>query len=212
VWELYCSLSICLNLFCFRGSACFAYDKTVINRPITSLGHQEGRRVFWEGPKLFKLCPMVLNYVQLIFTGGLCPPGYGPGHKSTQGWKVSFWESVRRKFSVNSKMNNFVGKILQNKYYDCCYTLLSGTRPKRGYTPICGTATLLRWNWCRNLAAVNCILHWIVLTLSTLHTRNSSCITLLWLHLHHNHKMSTSYHKSGWVSGHQSVAKFLCVL
>ena len=32
VWELCCSLSICLNLFWFRGSACFAYDKTVINQ------------------------------------------------------------------------------------------------------------------------------------------------------------------------------------
>ena len=32
VWELYCSLSICLNLFRFRVSACFAYDKTVINQ------------------------------------------------------------------------------------------------------------------------------------------------------------------------------------
>jgi len=29
---LYCSLSICLNLFRFRVSACFAYDKTVINQ------------------------------------------------------------------------------------------------------------------------------------------------------------------------------------
>jgi len=32
VWELYCSLCICLNLFWLRGSACFAYDKTVINQ------------------------------------------------------------------------------------------------------------------------------------------------------------------------------------
>jgi len=32
VWELYCSLSMCLNLFWFRISACFAYDKTVINQ------------------------------------------------------------------------------------------------------------------------------------------------------------------------------------
>ena len=30
--ELYCLLSICLNLFWFRGGACFAYDKTVINQ------------------------------------------------------------------------------------------------------------------------------------------------------------------------------------
>jgi len=33
-------------------------------------------------------------------------------------------------------MNDFVGKILQNKFYACCYILLSGTRPKRRCTPI----------------------------------------------------------------------------
>ena len=69
----------------------------------------------------------------------------------------------------------------------------------------------VRCNWCRNLAAVNCTLHWIVLTLSTLHTRNSSCITLLWLHP--NHKMSISYHKNGLVSSHQTVGRwfiFMC--
>ena len=32
MWELYCSLSICLKLFRFIVSACFAYDKTVINQ------------------------------------------------------------------------------------------------------------------------------------------------------------------------------------
>jgi len=30
---------------------------------------------------------------------------------------------------MNIKMNNFVGNILQNKFYACCYVLLSGTRP-----------------------------------------------------------------------------------
>ena len=99
-------------------------------------------------------------------------------HKSSQGWKVSFWESLRGKSSVNNKMNDFVGNILQNKFYACCCILLSGTRR---CTPICGAAVLLRCNWRRNLAAVNCILHWMVLTLSTLHTHSSSCITLLWL-------------------------------
>ena len=40
-----------------------------------------------------------------------------------------------------------------------------------------------------------------------LYTRNSSCITLLWLH--HNHKMSIIYRKIGLVSNHQSVARWL---
>jgi len=40
-------------------------------------------------------------------------------------------------------MNGFVGNILQKKLYTCCYNLLSGTRPKRRCTPICGAAMLL---------------------------------------------------------------------
>jgi len=105
-------------------------------------------------------------------------------------------------------MNDFVGNILQNRFYTCCYILLSRTRR---CTPIGGAAMLLRCNWCRNLDAVNSILQWIVLTLSTLHIRNSSCITLLWLH--HNHKMFISYHENGLVSSHQTVGRwfnFVC--
>jgi len=69
---------------------------------------------------------------------------------------------------VNIEMNYFVWNILQHKFYACYYILLSGTRPKRRFTPICSAAMLLRCNWCWNLAAVNCILHWIVLNLSKL--------------------------------------------
>jgi len=39
-------------------------------RPVTSLGHQEGRRVFREGPKFFELCPLFSNYIQHVFPGG----------------------------------------------------------------------------------------------------------------------------------------------
>jgi len=37
-------------------------------------------------------------------------------------------------------MNDFVRNILQNKFYACCYILLSSTRPKCRCTPICGAA------------------------------------------------------------------------
>jgi len=37
-------------------------------RPITSLGHQGWRRVFWKGHKFFQLCPTVFNYAQQIFS------------------------------------------------------------------------------------------------------------------------------------------------
>ena len=43
-------------------------------RPVTGLGHPVGRRVFWEGPKFFKLCPRILNYVQHIFSRGRFAP------------------------------------------------------------------------------------------------------------------------------------------
>jgi len=55
------------------------------SRPVTSLGHQEGWRVFREGPTFFLLCPIFLNYIQHISQGGgfapMLPPGYGPGSK-----------------------------------------------------------------------------------------------------------------------------------
>jgi len=52
---------------------------------------------------------------------------------------------------VKSKMNDFVGNILQNKFYTYGYILLSRTRR---CTLICGAGMLLRSNWCRNLVAV----------------------------------------------------------
>ena len=39
-------------------------------RPATSFEHQAGRRVLWKGPTFFKLCPIVLNCLQHIFSKG----------------------------------------------------------------------------------------------------------------------------------------------
>jgi len=33
-------------------------SEIMVDRPVTSLGHYMGRRVFWEGPKFFKLCEL----------------------------------------------------------------------------------------------------------------------------------------------------------
>ena len=52
---------------------------------------------------------------------------------------------------MKNKMNDFVGNILQNKFYAYGYILLSRTRR---CTLICGADMLLRCNWCRNLVAV----------------------------------------------------------
>ena len=51
------------------------FDCFVITKLVTSLGHQGRRRVFWEGLKLCKLFPTVLNNVQHIFPVGLGLPG-----------------------------------------------------------------------------------------------------------------------------------------
>jgi len=47
---------------------CFFFTHVSL-RHVTSLGHQGVRRVFWEVPKVFELCPIVLDFVQHIFPG-----------------------------------------------------------------------------------------------------------------------------------------------
>jgi len=131
-------------------------------------------------------------------------------YKSTQGWKVSFEVQSEENSMWIIKWTTLLGitcKINFTPAVTSCYLVY----PKRRCTPICGATMLLRCKWGRNLAALNCTLHWIVFTLSTLHNRNSSCITLSWLY--HNHKMSISYHKNGLVSSHQTVGRwfsFMC--
>ena len=64
----------------------FIKTRTTI-RPLTSLGHKVGRRVFWEGPNFwtmsnsFKLCPTHFPGGRKIFQGGFtpcAPSGYWP--------------------------------------------------------------------------------------------------------------------------------------
>jgi len=43
-------------------------------RPATSLEHQEGRRVFREGPKFFELCPTHFSRLGKNFSTGASPP------------------------------------------------------------------------------------------------------------------------------------------
>jgi len=41
----------------------------ILIKSVTRLGHQGRPRVFWESPKFFQLCPIVLNYFQHFFPG-----------------------------------------------------------------------------------------------------------------------------------------------
>jgi len=66
-------------------------------------------------------------------------------------------------------MNNFVGNILRNKFDVCCYVCYQVHASKTDtHIPTAALLCYFRCHWCRNLSEVNCILHWIVLTLSTL--------------------------------------------
>jgi len=117
VWELHCSLSICLNLF--RFSACFAYGKPVINQrraEKSAFEDQTEENTVW-----------ILKWMTLL--GILCKLRFTPAGTSC--------------YQVHAlkPMHTFLSAAL------LCY---------------------FRCHWCRNLAAVSCILHWIVLTLSTL--------------------------------------------
>jgi len=149
VWELYCSLSICLNRFWFRSSACFAYEKTVINEGRVekpAFEDQSEENSVW-----------IIKWTTLL--GIFC--------------EVSFTPAITSCYQVHADAHLYAALL--------CYLWCS---------------------WCRNLAAVKCIMYWIVLTLSMLHTPVSSCMTLLCLY--HNHKMSVNYHKNGFVSSHQT--------
>jgi len=68
--ELFCALTNVSNKFVFRRFPLRGGSSPLNPCVRPCLGHHEGRRVFREGPKFFKLCPVVLNYVQHIFLGG----------------------------------------------------------------------------------------------------------------------------------------------
>ena len=104
-------------------------------------------------------------------------------HKLSQGLKVSFWGLARGKFSVNIEMNDFVGSILQSKFFckSCCYILLSVTHFKR-----------------------RCIHSpYPIHAADGYYIRDSSCITLLWLQ--HNHKVCVATTKRKLV-GYQNLS------
>jgi len=141
---------MCLQLFRFGISACFADGKTVMNQrrvEKTAFEDQSEENSVW-----------IIKWMTLL--GIFC--------------KISCTPTVTSCYQVHADAH--ISAALLSNY---------------------------RYNWCRKIDAVNCVLHWIVLTLTTLHTRN------IWLR--HNHKMSTSYHKNGLVSrlvsSYQSVGR-----
>ena len=81
---------------CVRNLTVTSTRNSLNIRPVTSLAHWAGRIVFWEGPKLFKLCPIVLNYFQYTFPGGQCPLSYEPAKDVSIFLRSSFTKTKRR--------------------------------------------------------------------------------------------------------------------
>jgi len=132
-------------------------------------------------------------------------------HKSTQGWKVSFWESVRGKSVwILTILLRIFCKISFTPAVTSCYQVYALNADAHLFAAL---LCYFRCNWWRNLAAVCYILHWIALTLSMLQMGITLVIAVAyhcyWLHTHHNHKMSIRFHKNGLVSSHQSVGRWL---
>ena len=148
MWESYCSLSVCLNLF--RASACFACSKRVINQRRVEKSafenHSEENSVW------------ILKWTNLLAI--FC--------------EISFTPAVT-----------------------CCDQVHD---PKTDeHIPTAALLCYLRCHWCQNLSEVNFTLHWSPHPIPAAdghYTRISSCITLLWLHHNHNHRVSVSCHKA----------------
>jgi len=156
VWELCCSLSICLNLFWFRGSACFAYDKTVIYQ------HRVEKSVFENLSEENSV--WIIKWTTLL--GIFC--------------KICFTPAVTSCYHVHADAHLSAALL--------CYLDETGAETSLLFTALNSRHPI-----------------------HAAHTRNSSCITLLWLH--HNHKMPIIYHKNGLVSSHRTVGRwfiFMC--
>ena len=110
--QIYCSIAVRRTLKTEPRYASGQKIATISRgRPVTSLGNQGEQRVFWEGPKFFKLYQIVLNYVQHIFPGGrkilwwgFAPPGYGP----EQGTPIKVFFSKAQPYSCVAYIKMFL--------------------------------------------------------------------------------------------------------
>ena len=140
VWELCCSLSICLNIFWFRGSGCFAYGRTVINQSkIEKLAFedQSEENSVWIIKWTTQNCRQkVFNRGLCSSVGGLCVCAVGLGiiklpkppliysvlRSNMGGLELCLERLSPTKPPWRRDWNDFAGK-----FYACCYNFLSCT-------------------------------------------------------------------------------------
>jgi len=104
---------------------------SILRRPITSLGHQEGRRVFREGPKflnyttsnIFELCPTHFSRGgrKFFYGGGFAspapPPGYGTDFKAIVTKKCTSLAAIARHFEISYTKYTICMLIVHAEYF-----------------------------------------------------------------------------------------------
>ena len=86
---------------------------------------------------------------------------------STQGWKVSFW--VSKEYSVwILKWTTLLGIFCKIRFTPVVTSYYQVHVPSADAQLSAALLCYFRCHWCRNPTVVNCTLHWIILTLSTL--------------------------------------------
>ena len=110
--------------FALLNSFGLRLEFVVATRPVSSLAHQVERKVFREGPKFAKICPIVLNYVQHIFPEGrkICggrfaAPGYVPGSNAHEINGCTFCDNRYISFLCTSYSRSIV---VLTKYTNIC--------------------------------------------------------------------------------------------
>ena len=135
------------NVFTYSRKQMWANE---VSRLVTSLGHQEGRRVFWEGLKFFELCPIVLNDAQHIFLGeakkflGAAPPLVTGLEVSEQSYVLSEWV----KLSVAIK--HFTARVRKAKFaFNKTLPITFEVWPQ-SWRKLLNLLSIRYWQWERN--------------------------------------------------------------
>jgi len=99
----------------------------VICKPVTRLGHQEGRRVFREGPRFFLLCPTHLSRGGENFSRGGSPLGCWPGDIHVLPMRFSTLCTTAHNFNKTQLIFSTILLCLFTSKYDFCTSRLKAS-------------------------------------------------------------------------------------
>ena len=133
-------------------------------------------------------------------------------HKSTRGWKVTFWGQSEENsvwiLKLTTLLEIFCNISFTPAVTSCYQQHALNVDPHLSAALLCYVlqVQLVPKSRCCQLHTARNSPH-LICAADGHYTRNRSCITLLWLH--NNHKTSTNFHKNGLISSHQSFGRWL---